>query len=134
MGPIHVLYLFLLIPGFDLLGKDKMRAAQKAALSGPTIVLHLIWRLNMAKTAYLNARIDQNLKAEAETVFEKIGLTSSQAITLFYKQVALQQGLPFQVRVPNSETLTALREAEQGGGELYPGSASEVFDRILAEE
>jgi len=46
----------------------------------------------------------------------------------------LQQGLPFQVRVPNSETLSALREAEQGGGELHSGSASEVFDRILAEE
>ena len=87
----------------------------------------------MAKTAYLNARIDPDLKTEAEAVFEKIGLTSSQAITLFYKQVSLQQGIPFALRVPNAETIAALREAEQGGGETHKGSASEVFDRILGE-
>jgi DNA-damage-inducible protein J len=88
----------------------------------------------MAKTAYLNARIDPDLKSEAEAIFEKIGLTSSQAITLFYKQVSLQQGIPFQVRVPNSETLAAIREAEQGGGKMHDGSAQEIFDQILAEE
>jgi DNA-damage-inducible protein J len=88
----------------------------------------------MAKTAYLNARIDPHLKSEAEAVFEKIGLTSSQAITLFYKQVSLQQGIPFPLRVPNSETLAAIREAEQGGGTRHDGSAHEIFDQILAEE
>ena len=87
----------------------------------------------MAKTAYLNARIDPELKAEAETVLAKIGLTSSQAITLFYKQVALQQGIPFALRVPNAETVAALKEAEQGG-EIQKGSASEVFDRLLSGE
>jgi DNA-damage-inducible protein J len=88
----------------------------------------------MAKTAYLNARIDPDLKADAETVFAKIGLTSSQAITLFYKQVALQQAIPFALRVPNAETVAALNEAEQSGGKTHKGSASEIFDRILAEE
>lgn len=88
----------------------------------------------MAKTAYLNARIDPQLKAEAETVFEQIGLSASQAITLFYKQVTLQQGIPFDVRVPNAETAAALKELQQGGGEVHRGSASEVFDRILTEE
>jgi DNA-damage-inducible protein J len=87
----------------------------------------------MAKTAYLNARIDPELKAQAEDVFSKVGLSSSQAITLFYKQVALQQGIPFDVRVPNAATAAALQEAEQGGGEIQEGSVDEVFDRILSE-
>ena len=88
----------------------------------------------MAKSAYLNARIDPDLKAQAEDVFSKIGLSSSQAITLFYKQVALHQGIPFEVRVPNAATAAALREAEQGGGEIQEGSTREAFDRIMAEQ
>ena len=66
----------------------------------------------MAKTAYLNARIDPELKAQAEDVFSKIGLSSSQAITLFYKQVEMQQGLPFEIKIPNKATLKAIEDAK----------------------
>lgn len=53
----------------------------------------------MAKTAAISARIDETIKSEAEQVFQLLGLTSSQAITLFYRQVALYKGLPFPVRL-----------------------------------
>ncbi len=45
---------------------------------------------NMAKTSTISARIDPDIKKGAEQVFRELGLTSSQAITLFYKQVELQ--------------------------------------------
>lgn len=45
-------------------------------------------------------------------MLSKLGLTPTEAITLFYKQVALYRGLPFPVRIPNAATRRALREAQ----------------------
>lgn len=65
----------------------------------------------MPKTAVISARIDPELKNEAEAVFRELGLTATQAITLFYKQVELERGLPFAVRIPNDATLAALEQS-----------------------
>jgi DNA-damage-inducible protein J len=65
----------------------------------------------MPKTAVISARIDPELKRDAEEVFKELGLTASQAITLFYKQVELERGLPFLVRLPNDVTAEALEQA-----------------------
>ncbi len=67
----------------------------------------------MSKTAVVTARIDPNLKRSTEEIFQELGLTTSQAINLFYKQVELQQGLPFRVALPNETTLQALADARQ---------------------
>lgn len=67
--------------------------------------------VNMAKTSTISARIDPDIKKRAEQVFRELGLTSSQAITLFYKQVELQQGLPFIVKIPNDLTAETLETA-----------------------
>ncbi len=66
----------------------------------------------MAKTAVISARINPELKRGAEQVFQELGLTASQAITLFYRQVELQGGLPFTVKVPNETTRRALKDAQ----------------------
>ena len=65
----------------------------------------------MAKTANIRARIEPGLKREAEAVFSRLGLSATEAIRLFYKQVTLQHGLPFAVKMPNAETREALRQA-----------------------
>jgi len=65
----------------------------------------------MPKTAVISARISPDLKHSAEQIFKELGLTTTQAITLFYKQVELERGLPFAVRVPNDVTVNALEEA-----------------------
>lgn len=51
----------------------------------------------MAKTANLYARIEPEIKGEAEKILEALGIPVSVAINLFYKQIILQQGLPFNV-------------------------------------
>ncbi len=69
----------------------------------------------ISKTTTVSARIDEATKENAVRVFEQLGLTASQAIMLFYKQVELCQGLPFSVelpKIPNKETMEAIREAE----------------------
>ncbi|MDD9989064.1 MAG: type II toxin-antitoxin system RelB/DinJ family antitoxin [Spirochaetaceae bacterium] len=70
----------------------------------------------MAKTAMIRARVEPELKQEAEKVFTTLGLSPTDAITLFYKQTALHNGLPFELRIPNEETLAAVRQARSGEG------------------
>ena len=65
----------------------------------------------MAKSAVISTRIDPDLKNNAEYILKELGLTVAQAITLFYKQVELHQGLPFNVKIPNPETKKALEDA-----------------------
>lgn len=70
----------------------------------------------MAKTEMIRARVEPDLKQDAEKVFSTLGLSATEAITLFYTQVALCQGLPFAVRIPNAETREAIRQARTGEG------------------
>ncbi|MDE0121756.1 MAG: type II toxin-antitoxin system RelB/DinJ family antitoxin [bacterium] len=70
----------------------------------------------MAKTATIRARVQPDLKHRVERLFAQLGLSTTEAITLFYRQVDLQQGLPFAVRLPNAETVEALQQAESGEG------------------
>ena len=64
----------------------------------------------MAKTEMIRARVEPDLKHDAEAVLEKLGMSPTEAITMFYRQVTLQRGLPFSVRIPNKETQRAIRE------------------------
>lgn len=68
----------------------------------------------MAKTETIRARVDAELKAEAEGILEKLGLSASEAIRLFYRQVAMRQGLPFDVAIPNATTRRAMEELDEG--------------------
>ena len=70
----------------------------------------------MTKTAMIRARVEPGLKHAAEEVFTQLGLSATDAITLFYKQVTLRQGLPFAVRIPNAQTRRDLQDAYDGKG------------------
>ena len=54
----------------------------------------------MAKTANLYARIEPDIKEQAECILAALGIPASNGITMFYKQIILQKGLPFQVKLP----------------------------------
>ncbi len=84
----------------------------------------------MVKTATISARIDPDLKNRAERVFRELGLSSSQAITLFYKQVELQQGLPFIVRIPNDLTMEALEDARSHSNMESFNTVEDLFDDL----
>jgi DNA-damage-inducible protein J len=84
----------------------------------------------MAKTASINARIEPDVKEKAESIFAALGLSASDAIGLFYRQVAFRRGLPFDVYVPNATTIAALEELERGAGEILRGPTSQLFDDL----
>ena len=78
----------------------------------------------------IRARVDPSLKRDAETVFTQLGLTATDAITLFYTQVTLRSGLPFAVRIPNAETQEALRQAASEEDLVEYGSLDELKERF----
>ncbi len=84
----------------------------------------------MPKTAVVSARIDPELKQSAEKVFQRLGLTATQAITLFYKQVELEHGLPFAVRIPNKVTEEALEQARTRQGLESFNTLDDLFEDL----
>ena len=56
----------------------------------------------MAKSANLYARIEPEVKEQAENILNKLGVPVSNAINMFYKQIILQRGLPFEVKIPKN--------------------------------
>ena len=85
------------------------------------------------KNDRIQARISPDLKEAAESIFSQIGISSGEAIRMFYAQVKLHGGLPFDVRVPNAATLDAMEELETGGGQRFD-SAQALFDSWKDDE
>lgn len=74
--------------------------------------------------ANINVRIDKNVKEGAESVFAKLGITPTAAISLFYNQVIRTNSIPFELKAdPNEKTLKALKEVEEmeNNPEKYKG-------------
>ncbi|MCK5036039.1 MAG: type II toxin-antitoxin system RelB/DinJ family antitoxin [Candidatus Sabulitectum sp.] len=68
----------------------------------------------MSKTATVRARIEPDLKREVEQLFHELGLSTTDAINIFFKQVKLRHGLPFEVAIPSALTQKVLDESDDG--------------------
>jgi DNA-damage-inducible protein J len=84
----------------------------------------------MNKSAMIRARVDPNLKNEVEDVFEQLGLSATEAITLFYQQVKLNRGLPFDVRVPNAVTQRTFAETDADENVVHCETAEDMFTQM----
>ena len=62
----------------------------------------------------MTLRIDARIKEEAAHYLSQIGLTTSEAVRLFLHNVVLHKGIPFELKVPNAQTLQAMKEADAG--------------------
>ena len=80
-------------------------------------------------TKVTSLRLDEKAKADAYSIFEEIGLKPTQAFNLFLKQVVLQRGIPFDVKIPNQQTIDAMRELKNGGGKTYKTS-QDMYDDL----
>jgi len=91
----------------------------------------------MAKNATISMRIDDQLKSDVETIFHQLGLTTSEAIKIFFAAVRNRKGLPFQLQVPSApaspqeQRKTAL-DAIMGAYPLLTSSSE--FSRLKQEE
>jgi addiction module RelB/DinJ family antitoxin len=93
------------------------------------------WEKTMSKTDAVRARIDPSVKAEAERILSRHGLSHSTFISMAYHAVVNQGTVPLSFNIPNDALAADLRAADQAhaAGELKSyKSASEAFDDILA--
>ncbi|MBI3556716.1 MAG: type II toxin-antitoxin system RelB/DinJ family antitoxin [Deltaproteobacteria bacterium] len=83
-----------------------------------------------AKNAMIRARTTTRLKDDAEHIFEKLGLSSTEAINMFYSLVCLHKGLPFEVKIPNELTRATFAKTDRGEEVVKSGSANEMFKKL----
>ncbi len=98
----------------------------------------------MAKSANIYVRIEPEVKQKAEEILSALGIPASNAINIFYKQIILNNGLPFEVKLPSRNLLNIhslseselVAELEKGYADMESGRtkpAKEVFERIRNE-
>lgn len=73
----------------------------------------------LMKTTMIHARIDPKTKDHVETIFRQLGMTTTQAIRLFYQQVVIRNGMPFDINVPNQVTQKAIEASRLGHLETF---------------
>jgi len=81
----------------------------------------------MRKTANVRARIEPGLKIEVEKILFNLGLTASETVHLLYRQIKLQRGLPFDVRLPNELTARTLNASKKGKGVKRFATKKELY-------
>ena len=67
----------------------------------------------------IQVRLTQDLKEQASVLFEKMGMSLSEAVRTFLSQAVAEQGMPFRAHIPNKKTITAIKEVEAEGETKY---------------
>jgi DNA-damage-inducible protein J len=84
----------------------------------------------MNRTATVRARVEPRLKADVEKLLNRLGVTTTEAITMFYSQIRLRQGLPFSVEVPNAITRKTFEATDRGEDLNTYGSLDDMFEAL----
>ena len=88
----------------------------------------------MSKTATVRARVEPELKAEAEGVLGELGLNPTAAITMYYEQIVKRHAIPFDVALPNATTRQAMHDAKTGRGVTRARDAEDFFRQLDADD
>ncbi len=88
----------------------------------------------MGNDSVVRARIDRDTKARATEALEAMGLSVSDAIRLLLLRIAEEKRLPFAVKVPNSTTVAAMKELEEGKGKRFRNSRELLRDLRLLDD
>ncbi len=82
------------------------------------------------KTALIQTRVEPALKNEVERILREIGISTSEAITIFLNRVRMENGIPFELKIPNAKTLEAMNDIEEGRVEKFK-SARAMFENMM---
>jgi len=85
----------------------------------------------MSKDAQITIRLKGRLRDDAEKILRQLGVSTNEAVTIFLSQVVLRKGLPFDVKIPNQETVKAFRQTERDKDKLKTyNSPEELFTEM----
>ena len=81
----------------------------------------------MSQSAVVHARIDQATKSATEKVLEAIGMIPTEAIRLFYRQIAIRKSFPLELHIPNKLTASVLSKSDKNQDIEYFDSPAELY-------
>jgi DNA-damage-inducible protein J len=84
----------------------------------------------MAKISTVRARIEPELKADVEKLFKELGISTTEAINLFYRQVKLRNGFPFNVVIPNKTTEKVFKDTDAKRNLIRCEDADDLFEKL----
>ena len=84
----------------------------------------------MAKSAMIRARTEKGLKQDVERILHALGMSCSEAINLFFHQVKLQRGMPFDVKMPNKTTLKAIKDIHTKRNLIKARDLEDLFKKL----
>jgi len=68
----------------------------------------------MSDGATINARIDKQTKIQAQYILNELGMTLSEALALYLRQIVFCKGIPFEVKIPDELTIETIKKSESG--------------------
>lgn len=87
----------------------------------------------MAKKATVFARIEPELKEQAESILDQLGIPMSNAVGMFLRQIVLQKGIPFEMKLPRTTpTAYGSLTKEQFDKEIEKGMADVKAGRVYS--
>lgn len=96
-----------------------------------TIIINVWYEVKtIVKTDYIRARVEPKLKAHVNKVFESLGITPTQVITMLYKYIEREKRIPLSFSIPNKETARAIRETREGKGLIESESVEALFEEL----
>ncbi|MDF7800821.1 type II toxin-antitoxin system RelB/DinJ family antitoxin [Pontiellaceae bacterium B1224] len=84
----------------------------------------------MGRTATVRARMEPDLKADVEILLSQLGISTTEAINMFYSQIRLRHALPFPVEIPNETTIKTFEKTDRGEELTSYDSVDEMFDTL----
>ncbi len=84
----------------------------------------------MDKSATIQARINPEVKREAQKILNLLHISMSEAIAMYLTQITLHRGIPFEIKIPNEVTQKTLRESEEGKNLHRVGSVTDLFKEL----
>ena len=93
----------------------------------------------MAKTRSMHIRVEPKVKEEVEKILSNLGMTSTEAINIYLRQIILTSGIPFEIKTPqfSNEMLEAIKEADEimKNPDAYPSynSVEELMEALNDE-
>ena len=84
---------------------------------------------HLIRDTVVRARVNSEVKHDVESVLNRLGLTMSEAISLYLSQIQLEGGIPFAIKIPNKITLKTFSETDQGKNVKKAESIREIFKK-----
>ena len=81
-------------------------------------------------TTTLNTRIDAKSTEQARKILDCLGLSMSEAISLYFRQIILRRGIPFDIEIPNELTAKTLRDSRKGRGLHKAANVDALFKEL----